>query len=163
FKKRLRDAMHGGVDELSAIAVGNDFCIWRKNAAVEGLHLNVDAFKNLRGVGTPEQEDDSRHGVGIEVLAEDAAAFEGSQLEGAEILHENGSTVFREDYDVAEVLKRADQADAADDIALLAADDDAAAGIGVVGLDGSDDLGERHVVLRELGRLDNQLELRGFP
>ena len=56
-----------------------------------------------------------------------------------------------------------DGAQPAHDEALLAVDHHTAAGVGVVGLDGVDDLLEGEAVFGELGRVEQDLELGGFP
>src|SRR5262249_41148228 len=140
FEESLRDTVNGGVHQLSAVAVRYEFGVGRKNAAVEGGNLRVYAFENLRGVGPFQKKDDSGNGVGIVVLAENAATFESAKLESSEIFDKDGSAIFREDDDIAEILKRANKPDAANHVALFAPYNDAAAGVGVIGLNGSDHL-----------------------
>jgi hypothetical protein len=54
-----------------------------------------------------------------------------------------------------------DQADAADHVALIAARDAAAAGIGVVVVDGIDDIGDAEAVVLQLLRIEVELVLGG--
>ena len=84
-----------------------------------------------------------------------------AELELAEIAHEDRRAVALGDDDVAHVIERLDEADAADDVAELAAVEDAAAGIGAVGADGVGDVLERQVEAHELLRIELELELRG--
>ena len=59
-----------------------------------------------------------------------------AELDVAEVLDQHRHAVLLGDDDVAEIVECADQAHAADDEALLAAVQDAAARVGVVGIDG---------------------------
>ena len=79
----------------------------------------------------------------------------------AEVADEDRHAVALGDHDVAEVRKVAHQADAADDVALLAAGDAAAAGVGAVVVDGGDDVVQADAIALELHGVELELELHG--
>ncbi len=161
FHDGVRDLAHGGLHEHVAVDVGHDTHTFGRKAPVELIDLGVDALQHLGRVLVFQQLDDTLDRIGIGVLAEDALALLMAVAQNAEIAHQDRDAVSLRDDDVAEILERADEADAADDVALLAAGDAAAAGIGAVVVDGGDDVVEADAVAQELGRIEHQLVLHG--
>ena len=97
--------------------------------------LCVDPFQHLGRIHAAQQKDDPGDPVRVLVLSENSPAFQRAKLQSARgSSQKDRRTIFRQDHDVAEILQRPDQPDAAHDVTLLAADHDAAAGIGIVGL-----------------------------
>src|SRR5258708_6885553 len=99
-------------------------------------------LSTLRGVLGLQQLDDAFDRVGIVVLAENALTFLVSVLEFPKVADKNRHVVALGDDDVAEILQRGDQADAAHHVGLLAAGKPAAASIGAVVVDRRDDIAE---------------------
>ena len=75
------------------------------------------------------------------------------------ITHEHGHTGLFLDHDVADVLQRADQAHASDQVLLVDLRQDAATGVGVVGGNGLHHLLHRQVVVPQTSGVDQRLIL----
>src|SRR5262249_42324893 len=82
-----------------------------------------------------------------------------AQLQLAEVAHEDRRAVALGDYDVAQVLQGLHHPDAADDVAKLAAVQDAATGICAVGVDRVGDVLEGEIEPNELLRVELELKL----
>ena len=149
----------GGVDQVGAVEIGHDLHVVGLQPLVELGDLGVDAVEDARGIFAAQQQHDALDDVVPVVLAEDAVALLVAELQLAEIAHEDRRAVALGDDDVAEIVERLHQADAADDVAELAAREDAAAGIGAVGVDRVGDVLERQVEPHELLRIELELEL----
>ncbi|KEH13992.1 hypothetical protein GY15_08560 [Delftia sp. 670] len=154
--------MGGALDQRGAVQVGHDLHVGRQQLAVELLHGGMDALQRLRGVGALEQQHDALQGVGVAVLAQDAAPLHVAVGQTPQVLDQHGRAAVRGlDDHVAHVVQRAQQAHAAHHIGDIAPVDDAAAAAGVVGIDGLDHLGQRQPVLQQPRRVQLQHELRG--
>ena len=143
LEQRARDGVQRGVHQVGAIEVRARRCTsGGKQPVVELVHLwRARPSSTARGIlaraaaaRCPKHRRGCRPCRGCRCApARRAAARRGS-------CRKIGVPLLLGDDDVAEVVERADQADAAHDEALLAAHQDAAAGVGVVGLNRVDDL-----------------------
>ncbi len=146
---------------VGAVEIGHDLHVVGLEPLVELGDLGVHALQHARRIFAAQQQHGALDRVVVVVLAEDAVALLVAQLQLAEVAHEDRRAVVLGDDDVAEVVERLHQADAADDVAELAAVEHAAAGIGAVGVDRVGDVLERQVEAHELLRIELELELRG--
>ena len=153
--------MHRRVHQPASIEVGNDSHIFRKDPLVQLRHGLVHPGDHARSVFALQHQDNPGHRVALIVLAKDAVAFVVAQGHGPDVLDEHRNAVGLCDHDVSEVLQVAYQADPADHEPLLAAVQNAATGIGIVGGNRLRDLAVRQVVLRQGCRVQFKQELRG--
>ena len=121
----------------------------------------MDAAQGLRGVLVFQHQHDAFDRVGIAVLAEDAFAFLVAERRAPEIAHQHRRAVHLRDDDRADLRQGTNQADAADHVALIAARHPAASGIGIVVVDGIDDIGDAEAVVFELLRIEIELVFGG--
>ena len=158
---RVPDLVDGGVDQRRAVEIRHDLHVIGLQALVELRDLGVHALENARGIFAAQQQHGALDDVVLVVLADDAVALLVAQLQLAEIAHQDRRAVVLGDDDIAEVVERLHEADAADHVAELAAIENAAAGIGVVGVDRVGDVLERQIEAHELLRIELELELGG--
>ncbi len=128
---------------------------------VELGHLGVHAAQRLRGVLIFQHQHDAFDRVGIVVLAEDALALLMAERGAAEVAHQHRRPADLRDDDGADLRQSVDQPDAADDVALIAARHAAAAGIGVVVVDGVDDIGDAESIVLQLPGIEIELVFGG--
>src|SRR5581483_1701432 len=157
----VRDLVDGSIDQRRAVEIGHNLYIVGGKPFVELVDLGVYAFEHARGIFPAQQQHGAFDHVALLVLADSAVAFLVGQLQLAEIVHEDRRAVVLGDDDIAEIIERLHQADAADHITEVAAIEHAAAGIGTVGADRVGDVLQRQVEAHELLRIELQLELRG--
>ena len=98
---------------------------------------------------------------GLLSLPEDALALLVAQRGAAEVAHQHRRAVHLGDDDRADLIQGVNQADAADHVALIAARDAAAAGVGVVVVDGIDDVGDAEAVVLQLLGIEIELVFGG--
>ncbi len=132
---RALDLVDRCVDQVRAVEIGHDLNVVGLQLRVEFGDLGMHAFQNARRIFVAQQQHGSLDDVVLVVLADDAMALLVAELELAEIAHQDRRAVVLGDDDVAEIVERLHEADAADHVAELAAIEHAAAGIGVVGAD----------------------------
>ena len=144
---------------LSRSMYGNDAHVlaWRA-AAVELVDLGVDALQGLRRVLILQHQHDAFDRVRVAVLAEDAFALLVTEGGATEVAHQHRCSVDLRHHDRADLLQVVNQADAADDIALVAARDAAAAGVGVVVVDRIDDIRDAEAIVLELLGIDDRAD-----
>ncbi len=121
----------------------------------------MKAAQGLRGVLVLQHQDDAFDGVGIVVLAHHSFALLVAERGAAEVMHQHRRAVDLGHDDGTDLGQVVDQADAADDETLVAARDAAASGIGVVIVDGVDDIGDAEAVVLELPGIEIELVLGG--
>ncbi|MNM11387.1 hypothetical protein D3C81_215420 [compost metagenome] len=159
FAQGITDRVQGGVDQRTAVQIGHDLHILRQHVGIQIVHGRMDARQRCGRVEILQQQGDAFDGVGIVVLAEDAAPLDVAVRELAQVLHQHGHAVLAADDDVAHVVEGMQQADAAHHVRLLAAVDHAAAAADVVGVDGILDLCQREAVAVEFCGIEFQHEL----
>ena len=125
------------------------------------VNLGVYAFQDFRRVLILEHVHDAFYRVRVGVFAENALALLMAVCRLAEVAHQDRHAVSLGDDDIAEIVQRAHHADAADNIALLAARDAAAAGIRAVVIDRRDHVVQADAIAKELGRIKLKLILHG--
>src|SRR4029077_17669463 len=150
-----------GIDERGAVEIGHDLYIVGLQLAVQFGGLGMHAVEHARRIFAALQQHGAFDDVAALANADDAVAFQVAELELAEIANEDRRAIVLGDDDIAEIVERLDEADAADDIAELAAIEHAAAGIGVVGADRAGHRAQRQIEAHELLRIELQLILSG--
>ena len=123
----------------------------------------MDTGQNLRRIFVPQQQHGSFDNVVDAVLADDTVALLIAELQFAEVAHQDRCAVVLGNDDVAQIVQRLHQTDAADHVTEFAAIKHAAAGIGIVGADRIGDGGQRNVETHELLRIELELILRREP
>ena len=98
---------------------------------------------------------------GLRVLAENALSLLMAVRRLAQIAHQDRDAVSLGDNDIAKIVQRTYHADAADNIALLAACDAAAACIRTVVVDCRNHIIEADAITLQLGRVELKLILHG--
>ena len=146
------------IDQIGAIEIGHDLDVVGLQARIEFGDLGVHAVQHLRRIFVAQQQHGSFDDVVLVVLADDTVALLVAELELAEIAHQDRRAVVLGNDDIAEIVERLHQADAADHVAELAAIEHAAAGIGVVGADRIGDVVERNIEAHELLRIELELD-----
>ncbi len=150
------------IDQEAAIEVRHQLHVRRQQFCVDLLDLGVDAVEYARRIFALEQHDDAGDHVGLFVLADDAVAFLIRQLHVADVAQQGWRAALGTDDDVAEVVERLNQADAADDECLFATHEIAAAGTRAVFLQCIDDAAETEPIRLQLVGIDLHLELHGL-
>ena len=125
------------------------------------VDLGVYAFQDFRRVLVLEHVHDAFYRVRVGVFAENALALLMAVCRLAEVAHQDRHAVSLGDDDIAEIVQCAHHADAADDIALLAARDAAAAGIRAVVVDRGGHIVQADAVTLKLGGIKLKLILHG--
>ena len=135
FEHRVRYLMDRPLDQVVPVDVGDDAHAHGRELTRELVDLGMNAFQDLRRILVLEHVDDAFDGVGIIVFAQDALPLLMGVGEPAEVADEDRHAFALGDDDIAEVRKGAHEADAADDVALFAAGNAAAAGVRAVVVD----------------------------
>ena len=156
----MGDFVDGRINQVRAVEVSHDLHVLSLQPLIELGDFGVDGLHHPRRILPPQQQEASLNRVVAVVHPEDAMAFLDPELQLAKIAHQDGRSVPLSDDDVAHVFERLDQADASDDVAQLAPVQNAAAGIGAVGLDGIGDIFQRQTKPYELLRIELKLKLR---
>ena len=120
----------------------------------------MEPLQGLRGVLVLEHQHDAFDRVRIVVLAEDALALLVAEHHVSQIADRTGTPFDLGDDDRADAGQVVQQADAAHHEALLAAGHAAATGIGVVVVDGVDDIGDAEAVVLQLLRIRGSAGIR---
>ncbi len=145
------DGVGGAVDERRAVVDGADVHAGRKEAAgVEAGDLFLEGFECGKGFFFLLEEDDAEDDVVLLVAAYLAEAWLEAFGNCADVAHGDGCAVLFGDDDGADVVGVVDLAEGADVDVLVAELEVVAAGVGVGGLDGVEDLREGDAVAEEL-------------
>src|SRR6202034_3469723 len=97
---------------------------------------------------------DALNGVRVIVLAKNAFALLVTERGTSQVAYQHRRTVDLCDHGRADIVQGVHQSDAAHDVALVAARHAPAAGIGVVVVDGVDDIGDAQAIVLQLTRIE---------
>ncbi len=147
--------------QIVAIDVGHDAHAGGRQFGIEFGHLRVDAAQRFGRILILQHQHDALDRVRIRVLAEDAFALLMAQGGAAEAAHQHGRAAGLGHHDGADLLQGVYQPDAADDVALVAARDPAAAGIGIVVVDGIDHVRDAEAIMMQLLGIEIELVFGG--
>ena len=161
FENRLADLVDGGAHQIVAVDVGLDPHAGGRQFGIQFGHLGVDTLQGLRRILILQHQDDAFDGVGIRILAEYAFAFLVAERGAPQVAHQDGSAAHLGDDDGADLLQIMNQPHPADHIALIAARNPAAPRIGVVVVDGIDDIGDAEAIALQLPGIQVQLVFGG--
>ena len=118
-----------------------------------------DAVRDLAAVGALQEHGDSHHRLPPSVARGRSISDLGAEVDSAQVTHENRAAVPGRDDDALDVLQRLDQAYSPQQPPLALLDQVGAAGVGVVALQGLDDVVEGQAVCLQLFGIDLHLVL----
>src|SRR5262249_458606 len=125
----------------------------------------LDAFENVLSLLAAAHEDDAFDGVVVIFLlvleAEDAEARSVADFDAADILNTNGNAVVATDHYFADVVGGFHEPEAGDVVELAALRVEAAAGVGVVGLQCGNDLNDGNMKVVEASGVEEDVILHG--
>ncbi len=159
--------MRRDLHEVPAVVVGLDVHAGRQDAILpDVIDLRVDALEGRLRLAAVAHEDDALHHVGVVVVAHDAEPRREADVDVGHVPDAHRGALLGRHHDVLDVAlrrrARAEEADAADVVALLAHEQPIAADVLVRVLDRRDDLAERHVLGAEPEGVDLHVVLLGL-
>jgi len=154
----LHHGADGRVHQPLAVVVRAQLHPGRENL-LDVLQLPLDAVDDGARVLALAHAHDAAHHVVVVVAAEHAEANGVADAHRAEVAHAHGRPARRRHHDVLDVARGLDHADAAHGERVLTPRDIGAAGVGVVGGDGVEDLLEGQVVRAQPHGIDGDLVL----
>ena len=126
------DGLGGLLNQIGAVVVRHDLDIRRQHAPVERLGQLLDFFQNDLRLLADAHQDDAFDGIVLTHVAELSEPRRVADRDGADVFHVDRNAGVRGDDDVADVVERLHQAEAADVVELAALRVEPAARVGVV-------------------------------
>ena len=156
----VQHGVDGHGDQVAAIVERIDPHTWWKGAIrVELLDRLANARDNLHGALELLHQHDAEHDVRDVVASGDAEPWREPDLHIGNVGEQHWDTALLGEHDVANILQRLHNTDAADIDRLLAHRDGAAADVGIARRNGIQDLRQSHAVGHHAVEIDLDLEL----
>src|SRR5580692_1707286 len=162
------DGVGSDLDEIAAVVVRADFDVGGQKIAIDFDCFLLDTLENILRLLAAAHEDDAFDSVvvilfiGFVLEAENAQARGNADNDAADVFDADGHAVAAAaDHDFADVFRGFDEPEAADVIKLAALRVKAAAGIGVVGREGVQNLNDGQVIVVELNGVEQDVILHG--
>ena len=159
----MQHGLHRDRDEIAAVIERHDLDARRqRSVGVDPLHRRAHALDHVHGAFELLHQHDAGHDVGLVVTAGEAEPGCEADFDLGDVGHQHRNAALLGQHDVADIVHRGDDADAADVDRLFADRDGAAADIGIAGRDRGHDLRQRQPVGHHAVEVDLGLEFLGF-
>ena len=159
----VQHGLHRDRDEVAAIVERHDLDAGRqRSVGVDPLHRRAHALDHVHGAFELLHQHDAGDDVGPVVAAGDAEPGRVADLDLGDVGHQHRHAALLGQHDIADVVHRGDDADAADIDRLLADRDGAAADIGIARRNRGHDLRQRQPVGHHAVEIDLGLEFLGL-
>ena len=146
FEQVLEHRVQRRLDQLRPVVERHDLRRLRQDGAIQRGDARLDGGQHLRRVLALSHQDDAGDRLVLVVHADEPLARHAAHSDLGDVPNQQRSSRVGRHDDVADVVGRAQHADAANEVLLLAALEEAAARIGVASSEGREHLLERDVV-----------------
>src|SRR5260370_6679129 len=159
------NGISGHANQVTAIVVGPDANVARKQILVDFLGLPLHSFENVLGLLAAAHQNDAFDGIvivcGLVLKAENAETGRVTDFHVADVVDADRSAVITGDYDFANIVGGFYESETAHIIKLAALRIKTAAGIGVVVLQRGDHLHDRNVIAVQAAGIEKNVILHG--
>ena len=159
----MQNGLHRDRNEIAAVIEWHDLDAGRqRSVGVDTLHRSAYALDHVHGAFEFLHQDDAGNDVGPVVTAGETEPGRVADLDLGYVGHQYRHAALLGQYDIADVVHRGDDADAADIDRLFADRDGAAADIGIARRNRGHDLRQRQPIGHHAVEIDLGLELLGL-
>ncbi len=156
----LDDRVRRQLHEIAAVVVRLKIHPRREDVVLaDVVDAIVNALEGARRLAAVAHQNDALHDVRLAVAADETETRREADVGVGDVLHADGDAVLLGDDDVFDVVRVAEEADAADGVRLLADVEALAADVLIGRLDGRDERLERLPLAAEAIRIDADVEL----